>query len=273
MARVERRGDAPARDQRRDPGRVEERGVAEVDDHGRSSCLEHVVDRAEERLGAPSHQLPVDGDDVAARVRHVIFEPHYAHPSENPGERRVGCSWPRLLRSRPASVRRRTVSFVTTDATPSRGRPRAPVSAVPFRARMNRSALTLIALAVALLAAGCGSNKTSGNATDDALSFVPKQAPIVVSINTDPNGGQWKNVDKLLSKFPGSGAIKAQLKQSISSSSGGKLDYDRDVKPILGNDLVVSAPSTAAARVNQYAVAVKPRDLGKAQQLVGRYPK
>src|SRR4051794_30817971 len=60
---------------------------------------------------------------------------------------------------------------------------------------------TLLAL-VALVATGCGSSKSSSSGLDTALSYVPKDAAVVVAIDTNPDGDQWQQVDHLLGKFP-----------------------------------------------------------------------
>src|SRR3954462_12677271 len=109
---------------------------------------------------------------------------------------------------------------------------------------MRRSVTVVAAaLAAALIASGCG-NSESGNATEDALSFMPKDAPVVITLDTDPNGDQWKQVNQLVGKFPFAGQVKAQLKQSFNQSS--KLDFDKDLKPILGNQLIFAVPTTQA---------------------------
>jgi hypothetical protein len=133
--------------------------------------------------------------------------------------------------------------------------------------KMKRLTLIAAALAAALVAAGCG-NSSSGNATEDALSFMPKDAPVVVSIATDPDGDQWKQVNKLIGKFPFAGQFKGQIKQSFNTSS--KLDFDKDVKPILGNDFIVTIPTTSALRQGSSPAvgALKVDDEGTAQDFV-----
>jgi hypothetical protein len=135
---------------------------------------------------------------------------------------------------------------------------------------MNMRLLTVIAaaLAAALIAAGCGGSSSSGNATEDALSFMPKDAPVVITLETDPNGSQWKQVGKLTGKFPFAGQFKSQIKQSFNSSS--KLDFDKDLKPILGNQLVFVVPTVSGLRASNSPVfgALKVNDSGKAESFV-----
>lgn len=138
---------------------------------------------------------------------------------------------------------------------------------------MKRVLLILTLAATALVAAGCGS-KSSGNATEEALSYVPKDAPVVITVDTDPKSDQWKNVDKILAKFPGSGQIKTSLEQRVASGSGGKYDFDKDIKPILGNDFVVAVTRVApGGGSTPYVVALKVKDEAKAKKLVADDPK
>jgi hypothetical protein len=129
-------------------------------------------------------------------------------------------------------------------------------------------ALLLALVAVALIASGCGS-KSTGGGLDSALTYVPKGAPLVVAIDTDPEGDQWKQVDKLIGKFPFGGQIKSQLKSSLNSRSG-NIDYEKDIKPLLGHDLVfvVTSASPPPGSAKPYLVAWKVADEGKAQQLI-----
>jgi hypothetical protein len=136
---------------------------------------------------------------------------------------------------------------------------------------MRRLGALTAALATAALAlAGCGGS--SGSSTEDALGYMPKDAPLVFTLDTDPDGAQWQNVDHLLGKFPGAGVAKSQFKQGISRGSGGKIDYDRDLKPLLGNELVVTIPT--AAGLSQASppvlIAWKVGDEGKAREMLLR---
>ena len=133
---------------------------------------------------------------------------------------------------------------------------------------MKRWIVTAVALATALVVVGCGGGGGSGNATEDALSFMPKDAPVVITLDTDPNGDQWKQVNELVGKFPFAGQVKSQLKQSFTQSA--KLDFDKDVKPILGNQLVFSVPNVQALQQNNTPVfgALHVNDEGKANAFV-----
>src|SRR3712207_6223488 len=108
---------------------------------------------------------------------------------------------------------------------------------------MTKRLMTLCAvLATALIAAGCGGG--GGSASVEALSFFPQDSPLVISIETDPKGEQYKRLNGLLGKFPFAGQVRQQFQQGFNSSSG--LDFEKDVKPILGNDFIVGVPNAQA---------------------------
>jgi hypothetical protein len=95
--------------------------------------------------------------------------------------------------------------------------------------------LAILLALLALVATGCGGNSSSSS-LDTALSYVPKDAAVVLAIDTNPDGDQWQQVDQLLGKFPFGGQVKQQAKAAFSARAN--LDYDKDIKPLLGNDIV-----------------------------------
>jgi hypothetical protein len=101
-------------------------------------------------------------------------------------------------------------------------------------------ALLLTLTAIAVLVAGCGKSSSSGSGLSDALGYVPKSSGVVVAIKTDPNDPQYKDLNRLADKFPFAGTIKSRLKTGVE---GGGTSYDNDIKPLLGNDIVVGIPT------------------------------
>ncbi|MBA3261276.1 MAG: DUF3352 domain-containing protein [Thermoleophilaceae bacterium] len=93
-------------------------------------------------------------------------------------------------------------------------------------------------LAVAI--AGCGGADNSSSGTGAVLSYVPAETPFAVSIDTDLEGDQYKSLDAILNRFPGADTIKALLKAQLSMGQEG-VDFDKDIKPLLGNPAVISA--------------------------------
>jgi hypothetical protein len=132
---------------------------------------------------------------------------------------------------------------------------------------MRRGFATTIAVAAAAIAvAGCGSgSSSSGDPLGTALSYLPKSAPLAIVIDSNPNGDQWKAVGTILNKFSLAGRLSDQFKQSIKKQG---LDFDKDLKPLLGNPGVVGAPDVQGLNGNGFVVALKVKDKGKAASLL-----
>jgi hypothetical protein len=107
---------------------------------------------------------------------------------------------------------------------------------------MRRLIATSLVLS-ALLVSGCGGGDDSGSALDSSLSYLPKDAPFAVAIDTDLDGDQYKAVQALLEKFPFGGQIEDSLRRQLEE--GANVDFD-DVRPVLGNPFVVGIPDAAA---------------------------
>src|SRR5215210_7391688 len=104
---------------------------------------------------------------------------------------------------------------------------------------MRRLTATLLALS-ALFAAGCGGADDSGSALDAALSYLPKDAPFAVAIDTVVEGDQYDALQALLKKFPFGEQVQQSLRQQLEQSSNG-VKWEDDIKPVLGNPFVVGA--------------------------------
>jgi hypothetical protein len=126
--------------------------------------------------------------------------------------------------------------------------------------------LLLVLLALAAVLAGCGKSSSAGSSGDgraQALSFLPKASPAVIEITTDPSGAQIKSLLGLASKFPGASLLLGQLTDQITKGTG--LNWDKDVKPALGNPFVL-APVTISG--NAFVGAIVAKDAGKAKKFV-----
>jgi hypothetical protein len=104
--------------------------------------------------------------------------------------------------------------------------------------------LRLLAALTACLAviavAGCGGNDSSSSGPGSVLSYVPKDTPFAVSIDTNLDGEQYKSLDAILNRFPFADTIKTLLKAQLTMGQEG-VDFDKDIKPLLGNPAVISA--------------------------------
>jgi hypothetical protein len=106
--------------------------------------------------------------------------------------------------------------------------------------RPLRLLAALVVCAAALAAAGCGSDSGSSSGLGGVLSYVPKDTPFAVSIETNLDGEQYKSLDAILNRFPGADTIKSLLKAQLTMGQEG-VDFDKDIKPLLGNPAVISA--------------------------------
>lgn len=133
---------------------------------------------------------------------------------------------------------------------------------------MRRLLFSLCALTVALVA-GCGSGSSSSGKSplDNALGYLPKSAPVVFALDTNLNDGQWKSLTTNVQKFPFSGQLESSLKTSISQSG---LDFDKDIKPLLGNEFVIGFPTVqaVAGSGDQTVAALQVKDKGKLSSLL-----
>lgn len=132
-------------------------------------------------------------------------------------------------------------------------------------------ALVAIALATAFVA-GCGGDddEGSGNARGEVLSYFPEDAGVVGLIATDPNGGQVKQALELVRRFPASGTLLDRLREQVEEDG---VDYEKDVKPMLGNELAVGAGRSGKVEDQTLLVAFVSRDQGKLENLVEKSAK
>lgn len=99
---------------------------------------------------------------------------------------------------------------------------------------MPRRLTLLLLLAIAPFAAACGGDDEDS----EPLGHVPGNAPLVITLDTDVDGEQYRNLDRMLQKFPFGGQVKNQIKGSIAQQGA---DYEKDIKPILGSETIIAA--------------------------------
>ena len=118
-------------------------------------------------------------------------------------------------------------------------------------------------LALALAVSGCGAKKhapASGGA-----EIVSATAPVFVSIDSNLSSDQWTQVDKLLHKFPAYPQLISEVRSSLKNDEG--LDYERDVKPALGDEVDVIWLDFANGGSNVVALT-KPKDADAFRRMV-----
>ena len=134
-----------------------------------------------------------------------------------------------------------------------------------------RRALAILLPALVLLVAGCGGGDDSGSALSDSLAYLPKDTPVAVAIDTDVQGDQYHALGKLVDRFPFGDQIKGAVVQRLEQSSGG-LSFSDDIRPVLGNPVVVGAASAQAitGESSDFVVAGKAEDTGALDDLIDK---
>jgi hypothetical protein len=134
-----------------------------------------------------------------------------------------------------------------------------------------RRFVSAIVAAGLLAMAGCGGGSDSGSALDSTLAFLPKDTTFAVAIDTNVDGDQYKALAKLLNRFPFGNQVRDNLLGQLEQSSGG-ISFNDDVKPVLGNPLVVGAvdPQALSGNSNAFIVALKAKDKGKLEHLIDK---
>ncbi len=134
---------------------------------------------------------------------------------------------------------------------------------------------TLAAATCAAVLAGCGGgDEGSGSSLDNALGYLPEDAPLVISFDTDPEGTQVKAIQAIVERFPFADQITGRLEESLSRED---LDFEDDIKPLLGNEFVVGAPDASSivdggndGSDDRFVAAIEANDPGKLEDLIMR---
>lgn len=128
-----------------------------------------------------------------------------------------------------------------------------------------RGVIGLLALAVALAAAGCGGD---GGSVGGGADVVPANALVFAAIDTDFEGDQWQQAERLAGRFPDG---RAALESFLDDLGEENLDLERDVKPALGPevDVVLLAPGGGEAEP-RVAILTQPEDPAKLDALLAR---
>jgi hypothetical protein len=129
---------------------------------------------------------------------------------------------------------------------------------------MSRRAPALgLLLASLALVTGCAGAKTSASSIPESASLAPADALAYVTVTTDVDSSQWKNAADFLRRVPGaSDALSGSLGSALD---GQGVDWQGDVQPALGAELVVVATAD-----RQPIVLVKPQDGAKLDALLAK---
>jgi hypothetical protein len=123
-----------------------------------------------------------------------------------------------------------------------------------------------------LVAAGCGSSASkSSSPLPTELSYLPSSSPLVLTVETDPNGSAIKGASALAGRFPFASLGEAALKSKLQQSG---VNYDTDIRPLLGNPIAFAAttPTLSGPTRNDFVFAWIVKDEGKLKSLLQKIP-
>ncbi|MDX6653239.1 MAG: hypothetical protein QOJ38_2020 [Solirubrobacterales bacterium] len=122
-----------------------------------------------------------------------------------------------------------------------------------------------LALLCAVALGSCGGGGGSKSPLDDALGYLPANAPLVLTLRTDLESRPYRDLNVAVQRFGVQGGIDSQLEQL---SPGQGLSFSRDIKPLLGNELAIGVLPGAADAGPRFIAAVRSTDGGKLRQLL-----
>jgi hypothetical protein len=105
----------------------------------------------------------------------------------------------------------------------------------------------MLALAGGVLSA-CGGGDEPPSPLELALAYFPADAPLVVTLPTDIEGEQYQTLGALVERFPGGDELIQQLESSIEAED---VNFDEEVRPLLGNELVIGAPDVESLNADE----------------------
>lgn len=138
-----------------------------------------------------------------------------------------------------------------------------------------RLRLLPLACAAALAAGltGCGSSATHSSAASpeqSELAYFPAGSPLIVAVQTSPDSQAAKGLQQLEDRLPiaalGTSAAKSKLSQI-------GINYDTDIRPLLGNPIIFGVTSNTIGRGSTQLLAVwRTRNASKLAALLRKIP-
>jgi len=139
---------------------------------------------------------------------------------------------------------------------------------------MRRTLISLVALALCLVASACGSGSSSTGSSPLAteLSYFPSGSPFVASIATNPTGPAVQNAEGLLGAYPGSSLGIAALESELGTIG---LNYHTDIEPLFGNPVafgVLQVPGAVSVSGADFLAVWVTKSAAKLDALVKKFP-
>jgi hypothetical protein len=135
------------------------------------------------------------------------------------------------------------------------------------------AALFACLAAVAFATSGCGGSSSGSSDLGNVLAYVPADTPFALELDTDLGDSQYKALDAILNRFPGADTIKSVIKAQLTSGVEG-VNFDNDVKPLLGNPAVISATDVgsflSSSEQAGFVAALEVKDKDALQSLIDK---
>ena len=97
-------------------------------------------------------------------------------------------------------------------------------------------------LATAALVSGCGGAAAQ---IPESASLAPADAVVFARFTTDDQSSQWQKAERVLERIPGvRDALVSAIEQGLTDEG---LDWDEDVAPALGDEVVIVVTAKHAA--------------------------
>ena len=134
-----------------------------------------------------------------------------------------------------------------------------------------RRLLPLLATSLAIALAGCGGDDETQGPLDAALKYLPAESPFALAVDTDLEGDQYKAIDAITKRFPVEDAsVEELLRKQLAS--GDDVDFDEDVKPLLGNPAVIGASDVTSflqsEQTDDFVAALQVKDAEALDRLI-----
>lgn len=132
-----------------------------------------------------------------------------------------------------------------------------------------RCRLTLAGLLAAAALAGCGGgDDDADSALDAALGYLPADAPLVLMLSTDLESDQFEAAGEIVDQVPFGDQLLEGLEGEVEE--GGDIDFDDDIRPLLGNELVLGVPGPQALLADDvpFVAALQTKDGDRVEELL-----
>ena len=118
----------------------------------------------------------------------------------------------------------------------------------------------------AIALAGCGGDSDSSSPLDEALGYLSEDAGFAFVASTDPD--DYGDFQDLAENFPFADRAQDLLKQSLER---GSVDFDEQIRPLLGNEVVVGTSDNASfldsGSDTPFVLALQTEDADKLDEL------